>query len=306
MIVYRTYRTPVANACQLAVETQNIPVSSVPNPVFALPPNAGTPDSGGDPTNASVSLGPGETARVTVRVFGLAANAIPANPLKPVAVSYAANTGESQSAASLLVSTLQLPVAIAGTAYSANLQSVGGMGAARAWTTLLGSLPPGFSMNSNTGLVSGTTNSTGSYKLSFGVQDSPPAPTLPQEDHGPITLQVNRLSIAGINASVGSNGSTATVQVKVSNAGPAAASSIAVTVSVVPVSGTASGTCALVTAPSATIPGNGSQNYTYNCAVSGVGSLKFQAQANAAYVNSVASVPANTPLVASNSVQVAR
>jgi hypothetical protein len=69
LILYKTYKTPVALQCDLRVETRNVLIANVPNPVFVTP-TSGVPDPN-DPseTNATLWLAPGEVARITLRVY---------------------------------------------------------------------------------------------------------------------------------------------------------------------------------------------------------------------------------------------
>ncbi len=72
LILYRTYKTPVASAstnCQLKFETQNIIVANIVNPVFLAPGTVLAPDPT-DPsaTNATMWIEPGGSARITLRV----------------------------------------------------------------------------------------------------------------------------------------------------------------------------------------------------------------------------------------------
>lgn len=66
--------------------------------------------------------------------------------------------------------TPTLPQPKAGVAYSYQLVSTGGTGK-YAWVILSGSLPPGLTLSSSTGLISGTPTTTGTYTLSIQPQD---------------------------------------------------------------------------------------------------------------------------------------
>lgn len=71
LIVYKVYKTPVVapNGCDLRVETRNLLMVNLPNPTL-IPPGGGAPDQN-DPgeSNATIWLAPGESGRVTLRVF---------------------------------------------------------------------------------------------------------------------------------------------------------------------------------------------------------------------------------------------
>lgn len=66
--------------------------------------------------------------------------------------------------------TPTLPQPKAGVAYSYQLVSTGGTGK-YAWIVLSGSLPPGLTLASNTGVISGTPTATGTYSVSIQPQD---------------------------------------------------------------------------------------------------------------------------------------
>jgi hypothetical protein len=69
----------------------------------------------------------------------------------------------------LAVVTSSLPSATAGTAYSATLQATGGVTPYR-WS--ITGLPSGLSLNTSTGLISGTPISAGTYSVTVSVSDS--------------------------------------------------------------------------------------------------------------------------------------
>lgn len=68
----------------------------------------------------------------------------------------------------LSINTTSLPDAIAGTSYSAALQAAGGRGT-YIWSA--SGLPEGLDIDEATGEVSGTTDATGSYPVTFTVED---------------------------------------------------------------------------------------------------------------------------------------
>jgi hypothetical protein len=311
LVIRRTYPTPIANACTLAVETQNATISSIPSPSFGGSSNAGTPDASPDPTNATVSLGPGEAGRVTLRVFGSSTSASP--PAKPVGVSSGANTGQTQSSASLTLTTVELPVAVVGNPYNMALQSIGGVGPTRTWSFLTGVLPAGLTLAQSTGQITGVTMaSTGAYNLTAQVQDSPPSPTQPHADQQAMTIDVNQLSITNVgaaNLTTGTSwlkgGQSATVTVVVSNQGPASATTVTPSLMV-----NRSGlnlACGPATPQSAAIPGGGTQTFTYTCGPAdntSNGSVTFSVQAAGSYVNSAGRSAAATLTVVSDPIVV--
>jgi hypothetical protein len=77
------------------------------------------------------------------------------------------------SATQLAVSTSSLPAATDGTAYSEQLAATGGAGD-YTWTLSSGSLPAGLTLNTTTGVISGTPNAVGT--ASFTITSSDPGP----------------------------------------------------------------------------------------------------------------------------------
>ena len=76
-------------------------------------------------------------------------------------------------APSLSISTAAaLPTGAVGLAYSVQLAATGGLPPYSNWQVTTGSLPPGISLNTATGLLSGTPTATGSYAFLIQVRDS--------------------------------------------------------------------------------------------------------------------------------------
>lgn len=79
------------------------------------------------------------------------------------------------SVAELQAPTAALPTGQVGSAYSGQLSATGGSGA-RHWSLTSGQLPPGLSLNAETGAISGTPTSAGSWGFVAEVSDpGPPA-----------------------------------------------------------------------------------------------------------------------------------
>lgn len=95
---------------------------------------------------------------------------------------YEANSGSSQAlflagAPTLSLAGRMLPDATAGDAYSASLSATGGTGN-YTWSLTSGSLPAGLSLNSSTGVISGTATNQTSSTFTVGISDNgPPAQT---------------------------------------------------------------------------------------------------------------------------------
>jgi hypothetical protein len=71
----------------------------------------------------------------------------------------------------LTVTTTSLPAATAGQPYSATLAATGGI-APYSWSVTSGSLPPGLTLNSATGQISGTSDGSGTYSFTVTVTDA--------------------------------------------------------------------------------------------------------------------------------------
>ncbi|MHB1739114.1 MAG: G1 family glutamic endopeptidase [Actinomycetes bacterium] len=80
-------------------------------------------------------------------------------------------TGSGGGTGALAVATSSLPTGTVGTAYSAPLQASGGV-PAYTWTITSGTLPAGLSLDSATGVISGTPSTAGSTSLDVQVSDS--------------------------------------------------------------------------------------------------------------------------------------
>jgi hypothetical protein len=247
LLLYKTYATPVAvnttaDGCVLRQQSQTVLVTNIPNPDVINPdvinpdvinpdvinPDVINPDViNPDVINAQLALAPGETAKITMRVFApsttptttvtLANGRIvkvpfntttgqawnPAQVVVPVVVATTVDTVKAQQVqpgqtppvppVALIIITTSLPDAEAGTAYIASeqpvtLSAIGGTGA-RTWSIVAGSgaLPPGLVLNPATGIISGTPTQAGSFAFVAHVVDSG-AP--PQSADVPLSIRV--------------------------------------------------------------------------------------------------------------------
>ena len=192
MIVNKAYQTPASNNCQLTTENHWVTVANIVNPaVFsASNPNLANPDiTNSAPNEASVTLAPGETAYITVRLVNPSPATIPftANTLVstifPASVPQAVNTqtvfqnggNPVNPPLALFVTTPSLFSTEVGAVYSQQLQSVGGVAGAHTWTIISGTLP-GLGLNSATGLISGTPTQSGSFPITIQLKDSASPP----------------------------------------------------------------------------------------------------------------------------------
>lgn len=263
LVQHKVYESPVANrdssninpTCDLTVQQQYITVANVPDPAFTT--GSGGTGSVSDPTSSTLSLGPGQGNRVTLRVVAppvtqtVSSFKTTASSLSPDQIN-----GQSIPAGSLTISTTTLPVAVVGQTYSASFSSFGGFGAA-AWSVpadpgnpVAAQLPispepigvsTGLSSNyllNQAGQISADTvsDAPGSYyPLSAQVQDSAPTASL---DVQQVELDVNQFRIASVDIQpspaeneLGSavymqTGDTVTVAVTVTNQGPVNATSV--------------------------------------------------------------------------------
>ena len=199
MLINKLYQTPVAVNCVLGVQTHWITVANITNPMLftASNPNITNPDiTNATPNEASVTLAPGETAYITLRVVNPSPATISFNPLaviSPVTVPQAVNTTTvlaNPGNPNLTAPPVYSPVSIVTTSlpatdrldpgYSIQLQAIGGKPGTYTWSTAPAALPPGITLSSS-GLISGQATTPGSYPFTVQVADSAvPADTTTQ------------------------------------------------------------------------------------------------------------------------------
>ena len=189
LMVYQFYSTPVAENCTLGVDVHTKVLANIINPVFEQANNNDAADpsitnsASNDPT---VSLSPGETANVTLRVVNpdktTNTNFDLANTFITTVTSHGANTTDLQqgntqppvAASQLIVITQTLPNASLGNSYNAKLVSAGGNGAVT-WSSP--GLPAnGLSLNPVTGAITGTPLNPGSFPIAVTATDSGTVP----------------------------------------------------------------------------------------------------------------------------------
>jgi len=181
LILHRVYNTPVARSCTLGILKRTVPIANIIDPVFIeSQANLITPvldATNADIHNATMFLGPGEFARITLRVTGPSKDAVLDfldSQVQPVVVAQAANTGQvvpQISIASLAVGTApNLPVAVVGVSYSAKLVATGGS-APFAWSVTSGALPLGLAFSPG-GILSGHPVAAGTSTFGVQVTDS--------------------------------------------------------------------------------------------------------------------------------------
>jgi hypothetical protein len=211
LIIHQTYENPVAQGCVLATQQQNVILSSIPNPVFVNPADIGIINNlDAAIKNATVSLKPGEEAKVTLRVFD--PNKFddltfdPATAVTPVLVAQGARPGDPNNYISLtILSTVNsLPSGFKGTSYSTMLQATGGKGPYQ-WSIIEGSSTLssfGLSLNSSTGEISGAPTRSGKAAFKVAVKDL----GTPGDDLATQTLVIKILNRAPtVNLTIGNS-----------------------------------------------------------------------------------------------------
>lgn len=92
------------------------------------------------------------------------------------------------------ITTTSLPAGTFNVAYNQTVSVTGGIGTL-VWGVVSGALPPGLSLNSSNGHISGTPTSTGSFGFRIRVTDS-----VPQSDEQDLTITINSPAPPSINA----------------------------------------------------------------------------------------------------------
>ncbi len=183
LILSKLYATPGSQNCQLTPNVQNVVLVSVPDPVIESADQLGDPELPNSSTkNATLNLRPGETGIVTLRsnVGSAAALQDIVDNITPVVVSHAVNTGGGAPPATLAITTSNgpLPAGISGVTYTTSLNSFGG-NAPVTWAVTGGGLPPGLTLDSLTGIISGIPTASGLFSFSVSLTDtSAPTPSV--------------------------------------------------------------------------------------------------------------------------------
>jgi hypothetical protein len=181
LLVNKSYAYPAVSltsaSCQLTQLNQNILVANILNPVFFSPtsPDLTNPDlTNPDPANATVTLEPGEIARISLRIWAptkAQAVAFATSAVQPVVISQGVSTGATGVSVALAITTLTLPGGAVSSAYNATVTAIGGTGA-RTWSISAGALPTGLMLNASTGVISGTPTAVRTFNFTVNVVDS--------------------------------------------------------------------------------------------------------------------------------------
>src|SRR5437016_1097956 len=181
------------------ITNPNITNPNITNPnitnLSATNPNITNPNiTNPTPNEASVTLAPGETVYITLRVVNPTPAITPFNPLTsitPVTIPQAVNTQTVLSnpgatifppvtVPPLMITTATLLDGILGNSYSARIAVQGGNPGADRWSVSVGALPTGLSLNTATGASGGPLSATGTLSFTIQVKDTDIGTQFPQ------------------------------------------------------------------------------------------------------------------------------
>lgn len=177
LLIAKQYLTNSNQGCSLSVQNTFVTYTNV-NPVFTSDPtqlnNPLITDA--DPSNATVSLAPGETGFVILRtnLFTSELEQL-VGVTAPVVVAHAANTGTVTPPATLAITNSTLPNGITTQSYSGAISTFGGQ-APYTFSITSGMLPSGIQLNTTTGALTGAPTGGGSSTFTVSVTDSAPVP----------------------------------------------------------------------------------------------------------------------------------
>ncbi len=214
LFIYREYKTPAADGCELTEAVQQQELVNVLNPEILDRNDPGqipdlfdpdNPDTGLD--NPTFYLDPGDTAYATLLIVDLdplAGDDFGAEDVWAAVVAQAVNTDDAANGETkpdydtdfLIITTTSLPDATAGVLYSLQLTSTDGLGA-KTWSLVPGpNDPPGSLSLGIDGHLSGTVTAGGTYQLTFQVFDGY------ETDQTTLSLLVNEATAATPTAPV--------------------------------------------------------------------------------------------------------
>ncbi len=197
LLLYRVYTVPAADGCTLYAQPQNQLIANIPNPVFTTTPDLTNPDlTNGAATNATLSLAPGETARIDLRTASPSKKIVfdPRKAVTVVATAQAVNTNApaqvktipAVASSGVTILPVPLPDGVSGGGYTASAQIARFQGGAVTWAKTGGTLPPGLSVAA-TGVISGNLGAAGTYNFTLSATSvANPAAS----DTGHLTIRV--------------------------------------------------------------------------------------------------------------------
>ena len=183
LVLHKTYQTPGADDCTLALQPHTVVVANIPDPEFTDPSELTNPRIQNPRIqNATLSLAPGESANVTIRVVDpnrFDATTFDAGAaMTPAAVAHSVNTEdvaqgitEPRVAVPLTITSAGATSGAPGAFYSQALQTFGASGGTT-WSISEGTLPPGLSIDPLTGTISGTPTTPGNYVFTVQSVDA--------------------------------------------------------------------------------------------------------------------------------------
>lgn len=205
LLLSQIYMTPQTNGmCELITQQQDITLSNVPN-VPIITPGSSLPNpsvTAAPVTEPTISLGPGDTAYITLRGnVDTATMQQILTQVSPVIVPQAINSNNTTSTSPTTFPPLTILTALLPSTdrldpgYSVQLQATGGKVGTYNWTILSGALPPGINL-SPSGLISGQATTPGTYQATLQVADTNSPPDVATESYTigvsvtPLTSQV--------------------------------------------------------------------------------------------------------------------
>ena len=180
LLLYKVHTTPAAKDCTVVERPDNQLIANILNPVFSSRSDLNNPDlTNGAVTNATLSLAPGETARIDLRTAVPTKKVVfdPENAVTTVAVAQNANTNSGTiipplAASHITILNTGLPTGAQGLPYAATLTAAHSSGVSIKWAVAVGALPPGLTLNAQTGLISGTPNTLGTFPFTVTASDA--------------------------------------------------------------------------------------------------------------------------------------
>ena len=185
LLLSQIYMTPQTDGqCHLITQQQNITLANLPNAPLTPVSQLGNPNVSAAPvSDTTFSLGPGDTAYITIRGnVDIPTMQRIVTQVTPVVIPQAIDSNNTTATtppiifSPLAILTPSLPPTDRLDAgYSVQLTTMGGRPGAKIWTITAGALPPGISL-SPAGLISGQATTPGSYPVTIQVADgnSPP------------------------------------------------------------------------------------------------------------------------------------